>query len=60
MIPLKSDLVVKPQTDILDALAQMAGNSIGRLLVTQDGKLIGIISQRDVIRLFEVREDLGA
>jgi len=60
MVPLKSDLVVNPQTDILEALAQMAGNGIGRLLVTQDGKLIGIISQRDVIRLFEVREDLEA
>jgi len=60
MIPLKSDLVVSPRTDILEALAQMAGNGIGRLLVTQDEKLIGIISQRDVIRLFEVREDLEA
>jgi CBS domain-containing protein len=60
MVPLKSDLVVNPQTDILEALAQMAGNGIGRLLVTQGGKLVGIISQRDVIRLFEVREDLGA
>ena len=60
MIPLKSDLVVTPRTDILDALAQMAGNGIGRLLVTQGGKLVGIISQRDVIRLFEVREDLEA
>jgi len=60
MIPIKTDLVVSPQTDILEALSQMAGNGIGRLLVTQDGKLIGIISQRDVIRLFEVREDLEA
>jgi predicted transcriptional regulator len=60
MIPIKSDLIVNPRTDILEALAQMAGNGIGRLLVTQDGKLIGIISQRDVIRLFEVREDLEA
>jgi Zn-dependent protease len=60
MVPLKSDLVVNPQTDILEALAQMAGNGIGRLLVTQGGKLVGIISQRDVIRLFEVREDLEA
>jgi len=59
MIPIKSDLVVNPSTDILDALTQMAGNGVGRLLVTQDGKLAGIISQRDVIRLFEVREDLG-
>jgi len=60
MIPIKGDLVVSPRTDILEALSQMAGNGVGRLLVTQDGKLIGIISQRDVIRLFEVREDLEA
>ena len=60
MIPLKNDLVVNPSTDLLDALSQMAGNGIGRLIATKDGKLAGIISQRDVIRLFEVREDLEA
>jgi Zn-dependent protease len=59
MIPIRSNLVVAPNADILEALAQMAGNGVGRLLVTQGGKLVGIISQRDVIRLFEVREDLG-
>jgi Zn-dependent protease/predicted transcriptional regulator len=60
MVPLKRDLVVSPYADIFDALIQMAGNSVGRLLVTQDGKLIGIISQRDIMRLFEVKENLGA
>ncbi len=60
MVPLKSDLVVSPYADIFDALTQMAGNGVGRLLVTQDGKLIGIISQRDIMRLFEVKENLGA
>jgi Zn-dependent protease/CBS domain-containing protein len=59
MVPLKRDLVVSPYADIFDALTQMAGNGVGRLLVTQDGKLIGIISQRDIMRLFEVRENLG-
>lgn len=59
MVPLKRDLVVGPSADIFDALTQMAGNGVGRLLVTQDGKLIGIISQRDVMRLFEVKENLG-
>jgi Zn-dependent protease/predicted transcriptional regulator len=59
MIPIKSDLVVSPYSDVFDALTSMAGNGVGRLLVTQDGKLTGIVSQRDVIRLFEVKEDLG-
>ncbi len=59
MIPIKSDLVVSPYTDVFDALTWMAGNGVGRLLVTRDGKLLGIVSQRDVIRLFEVKEDLG-
>lgn len=59
MVPLKRDLVVSPYADIFDALTQMAGNGVGRLLVTQDGKLIGIISQRDIMRLFEVKENLG-
>ncbi len=59
MVPIKSDLVVNPSADIFDALTRMAGNGVGRLLVTQDGKLIGIISQRDIMRLFEVKEDLG-
>lgn len=59
MVPLAQNLLVQPNKDIFEALTQMAGNGVGRLLVTQNGKLIGIISQRDVIRLFEVKEDLG-
>jgi Zn-dependent protease/CBS domain-containing protein len=59
MVPLAQNLIVHPNKDVFEALTQMAGNGVGRLLVTQNGKLIGIISQRDVIRLFEVKEGLG-
>jgi Zn-dependent protease/CBS domain-containing protein len=59
MLPINSDLVISPTADVFDALTLMAGNGVGRLLVRQDGKLMGIVSQRDVIRLFEVKEDLG-
>ena len=41
------------------AVLHADGNGVGRLIVTLEGKLVGIISQRDVMRLFEVKEDLG-
>ena len=59
MFPIKSGFVINPSADVCDALTQMAGNGIGRLLVIHDKKLAGIISQRDVMSLFQVREDLG-
>ena len=59
MILLREDLLVSPMTDIFEALTRMAGNGVGRLLVTNGGgKLVGIISQRDIMRLFEVKADL--
>lgn len=58
MIPVTEDLVVFPYTDVFEALTKMAGNGVGRLLVIHNNKLDGIISQRDVIRLFEVKSDL--
>jgi Zn-dependent protease len=59
MVPLVQNFVVQPNKDVFEALTQMASNGVGRLLVIHNGKLIGIISQRDVIRLFEVKEGLG-
>jgi Zn-dependent protease/CBS domain-containing protein len=59
MIPISKDLTVPPDTDAFSALQQMAGNGLGRLLVLRDGKQMGIISQRDILRLFEMKSDLG-
>ncbi|MCX5726578.1 MAG: site-2 protease family protein [Candidatus Saganbacteria bacterium] len=59
MDPINEDLVIKENAQVLDALTQMAKTGIGRLLVIEDSRLIGIISQRDIVRLFEFRADLG-
>jgi Zn-dependent protease/CBS domain-containing protein len=59
MMPIVGELLVTPYTDVFEALTQMASNGVGRLLVTTDSKLLGIISQRDIMRLFEVKTDLG-
>lgn len=59
MIPIGKDLVTGKDTDAMDAFTKMAKTGIGRLLVIEDTKLIGILSQRDIIRLFEFKAEIG-
>jgi Zn-dependent protease/CBS domain-containing protein len=59
MLPLGKQLVISKHADAMDALTKMARNNIGRLLVIEDSKLIGIISQRDIMRLFEFKSEIG-
>jgi CBS domain-containing protein len=41
---------VSPETSVLDALKVMAENNIGSVVVMQDGKFLGIITERDYSR----------
>ena len=41
---------VSPEENVFDAIKLMADKNIGALLVIQDGKLIGIMSERDYTR----------
>ncbi len=41
---------VPPETPLLEALRQMAEKSIGALLVVEDEKLVGIVTERDYVR----------
>ena len=58
MVPLSSLILIGPDVEVMEALSKMAANGIGRLIVVQDHKILGFLSQRDVMRLFEVRLDL--
>jgi Zn-dependent protease len=58
MLPLGKDLTISRKNDALDALAKMAKTGLGRLLVIENSKLIGIISQRDITRLFEFKSEI--
>jgi CBS domain-containing protein len=41
---------ITPQTSMLDALNLMADKNIGALVILDNGKLVGIISERDFAR----------
>lgn len=41
---------VNPETSVIDALKVMAENNIGSVVVMQDGKFMGIITERDYSR----------
>ncbi len=56
--PLYTELVIHPKTPALEAMSQLARNGMGRALVIDNEKLVGIISQKDIMRLFEFKSEI--
>ena len=57
--PLSDRHVVSPETDGWDAVAKMAREGQPRLLVTEGDRLVGMLSQTNVMRLIRARLELG-
>lgn len=49
---------VTPQTDALEALRRLNQGECGRLMVVEDGRLVGLVSQRDLSRFLELKLEL--
>ncbi|MFA5688848.1 MAG: CBS domain-containing protein [Kiritimatiellales bacterium] len=53
-------ITVSPESSVRDAIAKMAQKSAGTALVMEDGKLAGILSERDFIRKVYLKNKDGA
>jgi CBS domain-containing protein len=51
-------VTVSPATDSLEALRRMRQTGSSRLLVTEGGRLVGIVSLKDLLRFLQLKLDL--
>ncbi len=58
MEPCTADNTIAPAADALDAWNRMTRTGKGRLLVMQDGRLLGILSRRDLMQFLALKFDL--
>jgi CBS domain-containing protein len=57
--PLTEAQTIRPDAGAWEALIKMTNDTYGRLLVTEDGALRGIITRTDIMRLLRRRIELG-
>lgn len=53
------DLSMHKHNDVMDAMARMERFGVGRLPVVEDGRMVGIVSRRDILHILSVKTDLG-
>ena len=51
---------ISPESGALDALDKMIDTHSGRLVVIENGRIAGMISQRDIMQMLKMKADLGA
>lgn len=52
---IQSIFSLSPNASVLDAMKSMAEYNIGAMLVMEDGKIVGIVSERDIVRKVDVQ-----
>lgn len=52
----KNPITISPETSVSDAATVMRTNRIGAVPVTENGKVVGIITETDLLRLLNVDE----
>lgn len=57
--PLADSLIVSPTDTVSDAMAKLFGNGIGRVLVVDQGKLVGIVSKTDVLNYLRIYSEIN-
>jgi CBS domain-containing protein len=60
MMPVREEIMLDPEGEAVDALQKMIRTGEGRLPVVKDGKVVGMITRRDILNLLEIKTDLAA
>lgn len=50
---------VEPSDDAMEALSRMRRSGLSRLMVTEQGRLVGILTLKDMMKLLALKIDLG-
>jgi Zn-dependent protease/predicted transcriptional regulator len=58
MVPCERAVVVNPSMSALDAMQKMARNKVGRVLVIDGDRLVGIATREDMVRTIHTRHEL--
>ncbi len=59
MTPADHVISLGPTDDATEALSRMATADVGCMPVLENGRLVGIVSRRDIMNLFKIKSDLG-
>ena len=59
MVPFDRIVTISPTMSAADALQRMAQNQIGRLLVTDGDRILGIVTRGDLMKTIRNRQELG-
>ncbi len=57
--PCSQDNTVSPDTDATKALGMMSRTGSSRLMVVENGRLVGVIGLKDLLRFISLKVDLG-
>ncbi len=59
MMPMREEIMLDPDGEAVDALQKMIRTGEGRLPIVKDGKVVGMITRKDILNLLEIKTDLG-
>jgi Zn-dependent protease len=60
MTPIEFVPCLKPTDDASEVLSRMVSADAGPMPVVEGGRLMGIVSRRDIMNFFKIKSDLGA
>ena len=59
MVPFERIVTINPMASAADAMQKIAQQRVGRLVVTDGDKILGIVTRGDLMKTVKTRQDLG-